>query len=203
MGMSILNEPVFIWVGKLVNKIKKIFLISAFICTSFLVFAQSESDFVLSDDASTEVVTQTTSSSSSSGIGVFIRMIVALIIVVALIYGIFWFIKHKTNAVKSDDKFLRNVSHIDLAPGKSIAVVTLIDKAYLLGVSDSGVNLISEIDDEELIQAMNLQADKEQNTKKPINFAEVLEMFTAKGKKKEKNAFSESESMMDNLFKKK
>lgn len=185
------------------NKIKKIFLICSFLCSSFFLFAQSESDFVISDDVSSSVATQSAETSNPSGIGVFIRMIVVLIIVVALIYAIFWFIKRKTSVEKSDDKFLRKVSRIDISPGKSVVVVTLIDKAYLLGVSDSGINLISEIDDKELIQAMNLQADKEQNTKKAVNFAEVLEMFTTKNKKKQKNAFSDSESMVDNLFKKK
>lgn len=184
------------------NKIKKIFLIGTFLISSFFVFAQSESDFLIESDVPS-VEENLSSQSSSSGIGVFIRMIVVLIIVVALIYAVFWFIKRKTNVKQSDDKFLRKVSHIDISAGKSIIVVTLIDKAYLLGVSDSGINLISEIDDKELIQAMNLQADKEQNTKKAINFAEVLEMFTAKNKKKQKNAFSDSESMVDNLFKKK
>lgn len=183
------------------NKIKKIFLIGTFLFSSFFVFAQSESDFLIESDVPS--VEENLSSQSSSGIGVFIRMIVVLIIVVALIYAVFWFIKRKTNVKQSDDKFLRKVSHIDISAGKSVVVVTLIDKAYLLGVSDSGINLISEIDDKELIQAMNLQADKEQNTKKAINFAEVLEMFTAKNKKKQKNAFSDSESMVDNLFKKK
>ena len=46
--------------------------------------------------------------------------------------------------------------------------------------------------------ALNLKADKTQNTKKPVNFSEVLDMFTAKGKKQ--NAFSESEAAVDNLL---
>ena len=41
-------------------------------------------------------------------------------------------------------------------------------------------------------------ADKTQNTKKPVNFSEVLDMFTAKGKKQ--NAFSESEAAVDDLL---
>ena len=55
-----------------------------------------------------------------------------------------------------------------------------------------------KFEDKELIQAMNLKADKTQNTKKPVNFSEVLDMFTAKGKKQ--NAFSESEAAVDDLL---
>ena len=78
-------------------------------------------------------------------------------------------------------------------------VVTLIDKAYIVGVTDSQINLLGEINDKELIQAMNLQADKNQKTSKPVNFSELLDMFTVKGKKSV-NAFTESESKVDDLL---
>lgn len=181
----------------MVSKIKKSLLFICIILNTFILFAQTESDIILSDAVDSETA-NTIASRAGSGIGVFFRMIFVLLIVIALIYGVFWFIKHKTNAVKTDDDFLRRVSYIDIAPGKSVEVITLIDKAYLIGVTESQITLLGEIDDKELIQAMNLQADKTQNTKKPANFAEVLDMFTAKGKKV--NAFSESESAVDDLL---
>ena len=46
---------------------------------------------------------------------------------------------------------------------------------------------------------MNLQADKNQKTSKPVNFSELLDMFTVKGKKSV-NAFTESESKVDDLL---
>lgn len=183
--------------GKLVNYIKKALLSICIFLNTFFLFAQSESDILLTDSTTTETVNNITAS-GPSGIGVFFRMLFVLLIVVGLIYGIFWFIKHKTNAIKTDDEFLRRVSYIDIAPGKSVEVITLIDKAYLIGVTDSQITLLGEIEDKELIQAMNLQADKTQNTKKPVNFSEVLDMFTAKGKKQ--NAFSESEAAVDDLL---
>lgn len=181
----------------MVNKIKKSLLAILAFLNSFLIFAQTEADIVLSDNPATDAAT-TITARAGSGVGVFFRMIFVLLIVVGLIYGVFWFIKRKTNAIKTDDEFLRRVSYIDIAPGKSVEVVTLIDKAYLIGVTDSQITLLGEIEDKELIQAMNLQADKTQNTKKPVNFAEVLDMFTAKGKKS--NAFTDSESTVDDLL---
>ena len=131
--------------------------------------------------------------------GTFIRMIVALIIVVALIYGVFWFIKKKTNIVKTDNDYLRRAAYINIAPGKTVEVITLIDKAYLIGVTEDNITLLGEIDDKELISAMNINADKKANTKKPVNFSEVLDMFLIK-KGGQKNIFSDTEKQVDNLF---
>lgn len=115
--------------------------------------------------------------SGTSGVFVFLRMILVLAIVVGAIYVIFRFFKKTVNPSGDKDPFLRKVSSVPLAVGKSVQIVTLIDKAYIIGVSDNGVNLIEKIDDKELINAMNLYADKMDNTAKPKNFAEVLELF--------------------------
>lgn len=142
------------------------------------------------------------SSKKSSTSGYLVKMIVVLVIVVALIYGVLWFIKKKTHVVKSEDDYLRRAAYIDIGPGKSVEVITLLDKGYLIGVTEDKITLLGEIDDKELISAMNVNADKNQNTKKPVNFAEVLEMLTQKGGKS-KSVFDESEKKMDNIFNKK
>ena len=66
----------------------------------------------------------------------------------------------------------------------------IIDKYYL-----------GEIDDKELITAMNLNSDKKSNIKKPATFSEVLELFLQKGNKK-KSVFSQEESKVETLFSK-
>ena len=142
------------------------------------------------------------SNKKSSTSGYLVKMIVVLVIVIALIYGVLWFIKKKTHVVKSEDDYLRRAAYIDIGPGKSVEVITLLDKGYLIGVTEDKITLLGEIDDKELISAMNVNADKNQNTKKPVNFAEVLEMLTQKGGKS-KSVFDESEKKMDNIFNKK
>ena len=136
----------------------------------------------------------------SSTIGVFVRMIVVLIVVVLLIYAFFWFVKRKTNNnLKTDDDYLRRVAYLNIAPGKTVEVITLIDKAYLIGVTEDNISLLGEIDDKELITAMNLNSDKKANIKKSATFNEVLELFLQKGNKK-KSVFSQEESKVENLF---
>ena len=158
----------------------------------------TEESIVLTD----EVTADSQPASSYKGpstIGMFIRMIIVLIIVVGLIYGVLWFIKKKTNVIKTDDAYLRRAAYINIAPGKSVEVITLIDKAYLIGVTEDNITMLGEIHDDELIKAMNLSADKKNNTKKPATFADVLDMFLVK-KGSQKNVFSETEQQVEQIF---
>lgn len=156
----------------------------------------SEDTILLSDSSETD---SNSNYKTASTLGVFVRMIIVLVIVVLLIYGVLWFIKKKTNVVKTDDDYLRRVAYINIAPGKTVEVITLIDKAYLIGVTEDNITLLGEIDDKELIEAMNLNSDKKANTKKPVNFSQVLDMFLVKGNK-QKNIFSEEAEKVDEIF---
>ena len=159
----------------------------------------TEESIVFSDDASGDTGASAQSYKGPSTVGMFVRMIVVLIIVVGLIYGVLWFIKKKTNVVKTDDEYLRRAAYINIAPGKSVEVITLIDKAYLIGVTEDNITLLGEIHDDELIKAMNLSADKKNNTKKPATFSDVLDMFLVK-KGGQKSVFSEEENQVENIF---
>ena len=70
----------------------------------------------------------------------------------------------------------------------------------MLGVTDSNINLIAEITDKEMISALNLNFDKKQNTKKPMNFNDVLEMFMPKSSNK-KSIYKNTEQAVENIAK--
>lgn len=131
----------------------------------------------------------------------FIKMILFLCLVVAAIYAVMWFFKKKVNNTKSDDNFLRRVSSLNIGPGKSVEIVTLLDNAYILGVTDSNINVIDQIEDKELIEALNLNFDKNQNVKKPMNFADVLDIFMPNGPGN-KNIYEDEERKVNNLSRK-
>lgn len=131
----------------------------------------------------------------------FIKMILFLCLVVAAIYAVMWFFKKKLNNTKSDDNFLRRVSSLNIGPGKSVEIVTLLDNAYILGVTDSNINVIDQIEDKELIEALNLNFDKNQNVKKPMNFADVLDIFMPNGPRN-KNIYEDEERKVNNLSRK-
>lgn len=140
--------------------------------------------------------------SSKSSTWVYVKMILFLILVVVAIYSVMYFFKKKTNPKNDDDSFLRRVNTLPLGPGKSVEVVSLIDQAYILGVTDNNINLIDKIEDKELIEALNLNYDKNKNVKKPMNFADILDIFMPNGPRN-KNVFSDQEKKIKNLSKKK
>lgn len=117
-----------------------------------------------------------------SSVGVFIRMVVVLALVVLCMYAVFTFMRRgMPSASAGDDPFLRRVSSVGLAPGKSVQLVTLLDHAYLLGVSDNAVNLLGTVADKELVDAMNLYADKSAGTSRPRSFSDILSIFMPNG----------------------
>lgn len=137
--------------------------------------------------------------SAPSSFGLFLRMVVSLLVVIGLVYLVVRIFKKSSGAADSDDSFLRRVAQISLGAGKSVQIVTLLENAYLIGVTDSNINLISEIKDKELVDSLNLLADKNQNTSKPKTFSDVLDIFLARGKNK--NAFSDSAKRASDILK--
>ena len=125
--------------------------------TSQSVTSNKEQESQMLISTSEEIVQQR---STSTG-WLFFRMILVLLVVVGCIYAVFYFVKKSTNPTNENDPFLKKVASITLSPGKSVQVITLQNHCYILGVSDSNVQLISELDDKDLIDAMNLEADKE------------------------------------------
>ena len=206
----------------MVKNIKSLLCISLMLCVCFNLFAQTQADNSQNTTEQQTVETKAVSSnafendssyfadtSSSdttqsaykapSTAKMIIKMVVVLALVIAALYGIMLFFKKKNNPVQSEDDFLRRVSTLNLSSGKSIEIVTLVDRGFILGVTDSNINLIAEITDKEMISALNLNFDKKQNTKKPMNFSDVLEMFMPGGLKNKKSIYSSSEQVVENL----
>ena len=201
--------------GKLNNLKKVSFIFVLFLVTSFFIFAQKsenpnnqpqvqESVSNSTDELNSSLFDQWDNeqqqkkSSGAATFWLFIRMIIVLALVIACIYGVMWFLKKQNKIENNDDQFLRQVAKISIGTNKSVQVVTLIDKAYLIGVSDNSVNLISEVDDKELINAMNLYADSQKNTKKPRSFSDILEIFMPNGPK-DTNVFEESNNKFNDM----
>ena len=85
-------------------------------------------------------------------------MILTLALVIALIWVTFRVIKRASKPKPSESSFVRVLSSAPLGTGKWLYVVSLGDKAYLVGATDSSINLISEVTDTELVDEMKLRA---------------------------------------------
>ena len=153
--------------GKKLRYSKKVFIFFLILTLCHCCFAQNtttqESSIVVKDSEVSDIdessillnssENQLTQDSASgfSTFWLFFRMILVLGIVVVCIYAVFWFMKKSVKGETDEDEpFLRKVSSVSLAPGKSVQIVTLVDKGFIVGVSEDSVNLISEINDKEL-----------------------------------------------------
>lgn len=138
--------------------------------------------------------------SSVSTFKLFARMILVLAAVVACIYAVLWLFKRSMRTQESDDPFLRLVSSVQLGNGKSAQIITLVDRAYIVGVSESSVNLIAEVTDKELIDAMNLYSDEHKNVKKPRSFADILDIFMPGGPRDKGGVFGSSQNKLSDML---
>lgn len=114
----------------------------------------------------------------------FVKLILVLILVIACIYGIVWLLKKTNNPVFQSDPYLKKVASLNLAPGKSVYIVSTPSQAFLVGTADNSVNLIGEIKDKELIDTMNIAAEKV-TPAKPRDFSTLLSTFLPKTVSKE------------------
>lgn len=114
----------------------------------------------------------------------FVKLILVFVIVIACIYGFVWLLKKFSSTSYQSDPYLKRVATVPLAPGKSVCIVSTPSQAFMLGVSDNAVNLIGEITDKELIDAMNLNAERQSFNTKPKDFASMLGNFFEGGKVK-------------------
>jgi flagellar protein FliO/FliZ len=138
-------------------------------------------------DAGTAGIPGVKPAKAPSSIWILLRVVIVLAIVCAAIYGVVWLLKKTTVVNAANDPYLKSVSSITVAPNKTIQVVTIGGKGYLVGVSDQSINLIDEIEDRELIDAMNLEADRKASAP-PASFASVISSFLPTGKNHDASA---------------
>jgi flagellar protein FliO/FliZ len=106
-----------------------------------------------------------------------LRMLLVLVLAAAAIYGLVYFIKKLSNPKKTEDPYLKVLSSASIGPNRSVHVISLGEKAWLVGSADSSVSLISEIDDKETIDAMlldNSRNNAEGSMGKFIDFRSIF-----------------------------
>lgn len=131
---------------------------------------------------------------NESTLWLFIRMIIVLAIVIGCIYGLSLLLKKGTNSKNSNDLYLRKTAHLQLSPGKSVQVITLQNKAYIIGVTDNSINVLGEVTDEDLINAMNMNADKAPQGK-PRDFASIMSAFNTANSNTQNNLKKQRERL--------
>lgn len=125
-------------------------------------------------------------SSSSGGGGSIVRTIVGLFIVIAVIYGIAWIMKHaKKSKSRPSGHGLTQVASLPLGGGRSVAVVRAGREVLVVGVAENGVTPIRSYSEAEAI-ALGIEVPPEKpegfdQAEKPSDrVLDVLRRITAR-----------------------
>ncbi|CQR47687.1 Flagellar biosynthesis protein, FliO [Paraliobacillus sp. PM-2] len=86
-------------------------------------------------------------SNSTNLITIVIRIIFALLLIIGLIYGMLKFI-NKKNKLTSRPNIIKNLGGIPLGTNKSVQIIQIGDRLFVVGVGEN-IELLTEIKDEE------------------------------------------------------
>jgi flagellar protein FliO/FliZ len=78
-------------------------------------------------------------------------------VVAAAIYGLVFLIKRFSRGNTAQDPFLKVLAGAPLGTNRSAHIISVGSQAWLVGAAENGVNLISEIEDKEILDAMLLE----------------------------------------------
>lgn len=121
---------------------------------------------------------------SSSMLPYFLRMLLVLGLVIAAIYGLYALLRRGSRPASAPDSYLRILASTSLGIGKSLHVVSLGDKAWLVGATDSSINLVSPIENKELVDALELRAAEGPQTPRKDFSSMLIELLGRKGTRK-------------------
>ncbi len=103
----------------------------------------------------------------------FVRMLIILAAVVGAIYLIFWLLRRGAGKRITENNLIKVLGSRSLAGSRSLHLVEVGTSIFLVGASDGGVELISEITDKESLDSVRLKAAEEGPTGKRT-FQQVL-----------------------------
>ena len=89
------------------------------------------------------------------------RTLAVLAVIIAGIYLLFRMLVKKRNRIVVETDIIKVLSSYPLAANRLIQVVEIAGKIMILGVTESNINLITEVDDQELIDKIKLLSSKE------------------------------------------
>ena len=119
-----------------------------------------------------------------------VRLVFALLLVLGLIYVFLYFLKRR-NKFGNRIKTLENVGGISVGQNKTVQLIRLGDKLYLIGVAEN-ITLLEEVEDPTLVETI-MTAKKEQQTE--LDAHNIFSSILKKNRKEE-----EKKSQFNQLF---
>ena len=111
----------------------------------------------------------------------FVRMLLILGVVVAVIYLLFILLKKGAKGKHQENELIRLLDYRTLSGNRALHLVEVGRIIYLVGSSENGVSLISEIEDKESLDMLRLSlSENPPETKR--NFSDILsKLFKPEG----------------------
>jgi len=89
-----------------------------------------------------------------------VRMVLVLALAAAAVYGIVFIFKRSTRQAPNNDPYLKILANVHLGSSRYAHIISVGSRAWLVGSGENGVNLISEIEDKEIIDSMLLDESR-------------------------------------------
>jgi flagellar biosynthetic protein FliO len=103
----------------------------------------------------------------------FVRMLIILALVVGVIYLLFWILRRSSGKKIQENDLIRVLGSRSLAGNRALHLIEVGGSVYLVGASDGGVQLISEITEKESLDSVRLKA-AEQPASAGRSFPQIL-----------------------------
>ncbi|MDR0503716.1 MAG: flagellar biosynthetic protein FliO [Treponema sp.] len=138
----------------------------------------AEQVYILEDSASPAL------NAAGPSIWTVLRMILTLALAAAAVYGVVFFIKRSSKrgrGSETNDPFLKVLGAAHLGSNRYVNIVSVGTRAWLLGVSEGGVNLISEIDDKDILNSMLLEDSRRSSETTQGRFPDFMAILRRMG----------------------
>ena len=140
---------------------------------------------------------------SSSGVSItawdYIKMIFALLFVIALLYGLLRFI-NKRNRSFQHNQLIHNLGGVGVGQGKSIQLMQIGNSLYLVGIGEN-INLLKEITDPQEIEELTKLYEDKLGTVQTLPY--IMELMNKLTKNKtQKTKINENPSFNETFQKK-
>jgi flagellar protein FliO/FliZ len=92
------------------------------------------------------------------GVWDFFQMLLVLALVLAAIYGVFFFVKNRKQPGNPENQIINVLASQALATNRQVYVVEIAQRVLVLGSAEGSINILTEISDGEQIEEIRLQA---------------------------------------------
>lgn len=102
-----------------------------------------------------------------------VKTLVVLLVIILFFYSLWKFTDFRKRFPNASSEVVRTLHSYPLTPDKSIQIVELGNKLLVLGVSDAGIQLVTEFTEKAAIDRIKLDCDKDNDNEKPDFWVEL------------------------------